>query len=165
MSAQQTAKDAAIFEQQPPLRSLGGDELARLLAARDHGVLATNGRRGFPHLSTVLYHLDPDTSTVRISTRADRVKSRNVSADGRAALFVEGPDRWSFVVAEGQAEVSAVSTEPGDATGRELLTIFPQSDPAAEAAFFALQVAEQRVVIRLHVQRLYGDIIELVPSA
>ena len=72
-----------------------------------------------------------------MSTRADRVKARNVLADGRASLYVEGPDRWSFVVAEGEAEVSAVSTEPGDATGRELLTIFPQPDPAAEAAFLA----------------------------
>ena len=165
MTTPLSAKDAAIFEQQPPLRSLAADERADLLAARDHGVLATNGRGGFPHLSTVLYHLDSATSTVRISTRADRVKARNVVADGRAALFVEGPDRWSFVVAEGEAEVSAVSTEPGDATGRELLTIFPQSDPAAEAAFFEQQVAEQRVVIRLHVRRLYGDVIELAPPA
>ena len=61
--------------------------------------------------------------------------------------------------------MSAVSTEPGDATGRELLTIFPQADPAAEAAFLETQVAEQRVVIRLHVRRLYGDIIELAPAS
>ena len=40
--------------------------------------------------------------------------------------------------------------------------MFPQPDPAAEAAFLALQVAEQRVVLRLRVARLYGDIIELV---
>jgi PPOX class probable F420-dependent enzyme len=165
MSASTAAKDEAIFEQQPPLRPLAGDERARLFAARDQGVLATIGRGGIPHLAPVLYHWDPATSTVRMSTRADRVKARNVLADGRASLFVEGPDRWSFVVAEGAAEVSAASTEPGDATGRELLTIFPQPDPAAEAAFFETQVAEQRVVIRLHVRRLYGDIIELAPTS
>ncbi len=67
------------------------------------------------------------------------------------------------MVAEGDVEVSPISTEPGDATGRELLAIFPQADATAEAAFLAEQVAEQRVVMRLHVTRLYGDIIELAP--
>jgi hypothetical protein len=36
-------------------------------------------------------------------------------------------------VAEGDIELSAVSTEPGDETGQELLRIFPQADPEAEA--------------------------------
>ena len=157
MPPSRTAHDTAIFEQQPPLRSLADDERGALLAAREHGVLGTTGRGGFPHLSTVIYHWDPASKTVRISTRADRVKARNVAADGHAALFVEGPDRWSFVVAEGIAEVSAPSTAAGDATGRELLTIFPQPDAAAEAAFLDTQVAEERVVIRLQVTRLYGD--------
>jgi PPOX class probable F420-dependent enzyme len=158
-----TEKDIAIFEQQPPLRSLRGDEREALLAASDHGVLATNGRAGTPQLSTVIYHWDATERTVRISTRVTRAKARNIARDGRAALFVQGPDRWSFVVAEGPAEVSLVSTTPGDATGRELLGIFPQPTPEAEQAFLATQVAEQRVVIRLHVERLYGDIIELDP--
>jgi len=57
-----------------------------------------------------------------------------------------------------------VSTIPGDATGRELLTVFPQSDDAATEAFLTEQVTEQRVVIRLRVERLYGDIIEPAAS-
>jgi hypothetical protein len=96
-----------------------------------------------------------------MSTRAGRVKARNVARDEHAALYVEGPDRWSFVVAEGRAEVSPPSVEPGDATGLELLGVFPQPDAASTAAFLATQVAEQRVVLRLHVERLYGDIIDL----
>jgi PPOX class probable F420-dependent enzyme len=162
MSSDRTAKDQAIFEQKPPLRSLSADERTALLTARDHGVLATIGRSGFPQLSTVLYAWDPATGIARISTRADRAKARNLVHNAHAALFVEGPDQWSFVVAEGHAELSPVSTQPGDATGLELLAIFPQPDPSAEAAFLELQVAEQRVVIRHHVTRLYGDIIELV---
>ena len=89
-----------------------------------------------PQLSTVLYSWDPAAGIARISTRADRAKARNVAADAHTALFVEGPDQWSFVVAEGEAELSAVSTTPGDATGVELLGLFPQPDPTAEAAFF-----------------------------
>jgi len=158
-----SVKDHAVFEQQPPLRPLADDERAAHLAAREHGVLATVGQGGFPHLSTVIYAWDPAVAVVRISTRAGRVKARNAAADPHGSLFVEGPDRWSFVVAEGELEVSPVSAEPGDATGRDLLDLFPQPDAAAEAAFLAQQVAEQRVVLRLHVRRLYGDIIELTP--
>ena len=156
-------KDAAVFEQRPPLRSLGEDERLAHLAARDSGVLATVNADGYPQLSTVIYAWDPDAGLIRISTRAHRAKAKNAARDPHAALFVEGPDRWSFVVAEGDVEVSPISTEPGDATGRELLAIFPQADATAEAAFLTEQVAEQRVVMRLHVTRLYGDIIELAP--
>ncbi len=159
-----TEKDNAIFEQRPPLRSLRDDERLAHLAARTTGVLATVNARGYPQLSTVIYAWDPGAALVRVSTRADRAKAKNVARNEHAALFVEGPDMWSFVVAEGTAEISPVSSEPGDATGRELLGIFPQADEAAEAAFFAEQVAEQRVVIRLRVDRLYGDIIELAAA-
>lgn len=96
-----------------------------------------------------------------MSTRFGRVKATNIARDEHAALYVAGPDRWSFVVAEGRAEVTAPSLEPGDATGLELLGLFPQPDDPATAAFLATQVDEQRVVLRLHVERLYGDIIDL----
>jgi PPOX class probable F420-dependent enzyme len=153
-------KDQAIFEQKPPVRALADDERLVHVAAQTDGVLASVSAKGFPHLSTVIYAWDPDARLIRISTRANRVKAKNVARNGHAALYVQGPDRWSFVVAEGDAELSPVSTEPGDATGRELLAIFPQPDAAAEAAFLAEQVVEERVVIRLYVARLYGDIIE-----
>lgn len=158
-----SAKDAAIFEQRPPKRALGSDELVAHLTARTIGVLATVNANGYPHLSTVIYAWDPNARLIRISTRANRAKSKNAASDHHAALFVEGPDTWSFVVAEGDVELSPTSTEPGDATGRELLGIFPQADSAAEAAFLEEQVAEERVVIRLHANRLYGDIIEPSP--
>jgi PPOX class probable F420-dependent enzyme len=155
-----TDKDAAIFEQQPPMRRLRDDERERILRERDQGVLATVSPSGFPHLAPVLFSWDPAERTVRISTRAGRVKAVNLAGNAHAALHVDGPDRWSFVVAEGRGEVSPVTTEPGDATGRELLSMFPQADAAAEAEFLDTQVAEQRVVLRLRVSRLYGDIIE-----
>jgi PPOX class probable F420-dependent enzyme len=154
-------KDAAIFEQQPPKRPLDESELLTHLTSRNMGALATINSNGFPHLSTVIYAWDPDASVLRISTRANRAKAKNAARDQHGALFVEGPDKWSFVVAEGTTDVSSVSTEPGDETGQELLRIFPQVDPEAVARFLAVQVAEQRVVIRLHVSRLYGDIIEV----
>ena len=155
-----TDKDAAIFDQQPPLRKLRDDERERFLRRRDQGVLATVSPSGFPHLAPVLFSWNPAERTVRVSTRAGRMKAVNLAGNPHAALHVDGPDRWSFVVAEGLGEVSPVTTEPGDAVGVELLSMFPQADAAAQAEFLATQVAEQRVVLRLHVSRLYGDIIE-----
>lgn len=101
---------------------------------------------------------------IRVSTRSDRVKVRNIARNPSAALAISGPDRWSFVVAEGDAEVSPESTEPGDPTGLELLGLLPQPDADAERVFLDRQVAECRVVIRLHATRIYGDIIELANS-
>jgi PPOX class probable F420-dependent enzyme len=159
-----TENDTAIFDQQPPLRQLRDHERERLLRERDQGVLATVSPSGFPHVAPVLFDWDPVERIVRMSTRAGRVKALNLASNAHAALHVDGPDRWSFVVAEGRGEVSPVTTEPGDATGRELLSMFPQVDAAAEAEFLATQVVEQRVVLRLRVTRLYGDIIEIAPG-
>jgi hypothetical protein len=90
-------------------------------------VLASVRRSGHPHLSTVLYHWDPKERVLRISTTADRLKVRQLRHDPHATLHVTGPNVWSFAVAvaiaEGEAEVSGVTTMPGDAIGRELLAL------------------------------------------
>ncbi|TYB57416.1 PPOX class F420-dependent oxidoreductase [Nonomuraea sp. PA05] len=150
----------------PAPRILADDELTRLLGDQQFGALATVKRSGHPHLSTVLYHWEPRERIVRISTTADRLKARHVRANPRVALHVNGPDVWSFAVAEGDAEVSEETTEPGDAIGRELLALTPGfEDPAEEAAFLRQLVDERRVVIRLHVSRLYGTALDISAQA
>jgi hypothetical protein len=100
-----------------------------------------------------------------VSTTAGRLKARQLAANPHAALHVAGPDVWSFAVAEGEAEVSEPSTVPGDAVGRELLSMVPLfADPAAEEAFLAQQAAERRVVIRLRVTRLYGTALDIAQA-
>ncbi|MFI6511954.1 TIGR03618 family F420-dependent PPOX class oxidoreductase [Streptosporangium sp. NPDC050855] len=146
----------------PAPRALTDQELVNLLGEQQFGVLATVGRSGHPHLSTVLYHWDPDERVVRISTTNDRLKARRLRDDPRLALHVNGPDVWSFAVAEGDAEVSEMTTTPGDAIGRELLALTPGfEDPAQEAAFLGQAVRERRVVIRLRVSRLYGTALDI----
>lgn len=146
----------------PAPRVLTWPELSRLLREQQFGVLANVRSTGHPHLSTVLYRWDEDTRTVRVSTTAERLKSRLVRANSRAALHVQGPDVWSFAVAEGEAEVSEATTAPGDAVGRELLSLTPGfEDPADEAAFLEQLVAEHRVVIRIRVSRLYGTALDI----
>ncbi|MFI1781824.1 PPOX class F420-dependent oxidoreductase [Streptomyces rubiginosohelvolus] len=148
--------------QRPGPRALSGEALSGLLARQQFGTLATNKRSGHPHLTTMVYSWDPEARIVRFSTTADRVKTKHLRRDPRAALHVPGGDVWSFAVAEGEAEVSGATTEPGDAVGRELLAMVPDAGrPEDEAAFFEELVAERRVVIRLKVDRLYGTALDV----
>lgn len=133
--------------------------LAALLKDRDLGVLATLKRDGRPQLSNINYHFDADRRLVRISVTADRAKTRNLARDPRASLHVSAPDGWSWAVAEGTAELSAVAADPHDATVEELVGVYrdirgehPDWDDYRRA-----MVADGRVVVRLHVERLYGQ--------
>jgi PPOX class probable F420-dependent enzyme len=146
----------------PPPRVLADDALSALLGEQQFGVLATNKRSGHPHLTTMLYRWDPAARIVRFSTTADRVKVKQLRNDPRAALHVSAPDHWSFAVAEGEAEISAVTTTPGDATGKELLSMLPiDAQTGLGQAFFDQLVAERRLVIRLRVSRLYGTALDV----
>ncbi|WP_188187025.1 TIGR03618 family F420-dependent PPOX class oxidoreductase [Nonomuraea sp. SYSU D8015] len=141
----------------PGPRSLTDDELSLLLGQQRFGALATHKSSGHPHLSTVLYRWDPGQRVVRISTIADRLKVRQLHKEPRCALYVTSDDFWSYAVAEGDAELSPVTTEPGDEVGRELLAMQAGlADPADEGAFLRQMVDDRRLVIRIRVSRLYG---------
>ncbi|MBL1065886.1 TIGR03618 family F420-dependent PPOX class oxidoreductase [Streptomyces sp. 7-21] len=142
---------------EPVPRTLTDGELSAVLSAHRFGVLAAVRRTGHPHLSTVVYQWDPAARLLRVSSTASRVKTRLLRRDPHAALHVAAADHMTFAVAEGLAEVSPPTTTPGDATGRELLPLLGLSgDPDEEAAALEKLVAEERVVLRLRVDRLYG---------
>ncbi|MBD2896362.1 F420H(2)-dependent reductase [Actinomadura sp. RB99] len=146
--------------QGPGPKPVGEDDLARLLGEQQFAVLATTKKSGHPHLSTVVYTWDAAERIARISTTAGRAKVRQIRADPRAALHASAPDHLSFVVAEGRAELSGISEKPGDDAGRELLAMTPGfPDPADERAFLEQMVKDRRLVIRLHVDRLYGTVL------
>ncbi|GAA2145419.1 pyridoxamine 5'-phosphate oxidase family protein [Actinomadura napierensis] len=146
--------------QGPGPKPISEDDLARILGEQQFAVLATNRRSGHPHLSTVVYAWDPAERVVRISTTAGRAKVKQIGNDPRAALHASTPDHLSFAVAEGTAELSEISEKPGDATGLELLAMTPGfADPADERTFLEQMVKDERLVIRLHVDRLYGTVL------
>ncbi|WP_328413399.1 PPOX class F420-dependent oxidoreductase [Streptomyces violaceus] len=148
--------------QRPGPRPLSDEALSDLLGKQQFGTLASVKRDGRPHLTTMVYSWDPEARIVRFSTTAERVKVKHLRRDPRAALHVQGGDVWSFAVAEGEAEVSEVTTVPGDAVGRELLGMIPQAaKPEDEDAFLEELVAEHRVVVRLKVDRLYGTALDI----
>jgi PPOX class probable F420-dependent enzyme len=133
--------------------------LVKLLAGRDIGVLATLKRDGRPQLSTINYHFDEGRGLVRISITSDRAKARNLARDPRASLHVGSPDGWSWAVAEGTAELSAVAADPGDAAVEELVAVY--RDISGEHPdwdeYRRVMVEDGRLVVRLHVEHLYGQ--------
>ncbi|NLU76436.1 PPOX class F420-dependent oxidoreductase [Streptomyces sp. HNM0575] len=146
----------------PGPRALSEEALSELLGARHFGVLATNKSSGHPHLTTMVHSWDPEARIVRFFTTADRVKVKHLRRDPRASVHVPGPDVWTFAVAEGEAEVSEITSVPGDAVGREVLAMLPESmRPADERAFLEQLVDERRVVLRLRVERLYGTALDV----
>ncbi|MEU3959330.1 PPOX class F420-dependent oxidoreductase [Streptomyces buecherae] len=145
-----------------PPRTLTDAALSDLLGRQHFGTLATVKRSGHPHLTTMLYRWDPEPRLVRFLTTADRAKVKHLRRDPRAALHVPGGDVWSFAVAEGEAEISEVTTVPGDAVGRELLEVVAKAaKPEDEAEFLERMVEERRVVLRLRVDRLYGAALDV----
>ena len=107
----------------PGAVALSDDALAQLLGAHQMGIWRRTSAVVILSFSTVAYVWDASERTARISTTADRLKVRQLQRDPRAALYVSSRDFMSYVVAEGEAELSAVSTASGDAAGRELLGI------------------------------------------
>jgi PPOX class probable F420-dependent enzyme len=135
------------------------DELRDLLAQAHHGVLVTLKRDGRPQLSNVGHTFDPGTDLLRISVTADRAKTRNLARDPRASYHVASADFWHWAVGEGTAELTPVASDPSDETVEELVEVYravggehPDWDD-----FRATMVRDRRLVVRLRVERVYGQ--------
>jgi PPOX class probable F420-dependent enzyme len=146
--------------QGPGPRALTEEEATRILGGQQFGVLATLKRSGQPHLASMVFTWDPEERIIRIPSVVGRIKVRHLLKDPRATFQVQGETVLSYAVAEGEAEVSEVTAEPGDAIGRELLPLFGITDPADETEFFERMVRDQRLVIRLRVSHLYGTALD-----
>ncbi|MEU2348988.1 PPOX class F420-dependent oxidoreductase [Modestobacter sp. NPDC049651] len=132
--------------------------LLAFVAAHRWGVLATLKRDGRPQLSNVGYSWDD--GLLRISVTADRAKTRNLLADPRASLHVTSPDFWSWVVAEGTAELTPPCADPDDATADELVAYYRgvSGEHPDWAEFRRAMVAERRLVVRLRPTHAYGQV-------
>jgi PPOX class probable F420-dependent enzyme len=136
---------------------VGAEErLRQLLHDQSRGVLITLKGDGRPQSSNIIYAADGDR--IRISVTADRAKTRNLQRDPRANLHVSAPDFWAYVVAECTASVGVPAGSPDDDTVEALIQLYrdlsgehPDWDDYRRA-----MVAEHRLVLTLHVERLYG---------
>jgi PPOX class probable F420-dependent enzyme len=140
-------------------------ELLDLIGNRREGILAGVTRQGYPHLTNIRYVWDPGRRIARVSTTADRVKGRIFRRDPHAALHVPGDHFFSYAVAECDAELSDVATRPGDDASRELLEVHSAFyDNLDEDEFYAQMVEARRLVVRLHVRRVYGVLLDRPPG-
>ncbi|MET8360568.1 PPOX class F420-dependent oxidoreductase [Micromonospora sp. NPDC005171] len=132
--------------------------LTDLVAGHSMGVLATIKRDGRAQLSTVLYSFDRDAGLIRVSVTDGRAKTANLRRDPRASFHVSSQDGWAYAVVEGRAELTPPAAGLGDDTVEELVALYrglsgehPDWDEYRQA-----MVDEGRIVLRLHVERLYG---------
>jgi PPOX class probable F420-dependent enzyme len=141
-------------------------EPADIIAATSKGVLATVKRDGHPQLSNIFYLWDAAEQVARITTTADRVKARVLRRHPAAALYVSGAHFYQWAVAEGDAEVSDVTTSPGDEVAQELVPLYETFMGTHDLdALYARLIEEKRLVIRLRVTRIYGMALEQDPTA
>ncbi|MEU0550910.1 PPOX class F420-dependent oxidoreductase [Micromonospora sp. NPDC005979] len=132
--------------------------LTDLVAGRSMGVLATIKRDGRPQLSTVVYSFDPAAGLIRVSVTDGRAKTANLRRDPRASFHVSSEDGWAYAVVEGRAELTATAADVDDATVEELVGLYRslRGEHPDWAEYRSAMVAEQRLVLRLHVERIYG---------
>ena len=132
--------------------------LLDLLREHRTGALVTLKKDGRPQLSNVSFAYDDASRTIRVSATHDRAKTKNLRRDPRASFYVTTPDLGAYLVAEGDAEITAVAADPHDATVDELVEVYraiagehPDWDE-----YRAAMVTDGRLVIRLRVERAYG---------
>ncbi len=139
---------------------MSDSDLQSLLADNHAGVLVTLKSDGRPQLSNVNHTYDPDQRLLRVSITADRAKSKNLSRDPRASYHVTSPDFWKWAVADGDAELTPIATDPHDATVQELIEVYRaiggREHPDWDE-YRAAMVRDQRRVVRLHVTHVYGQ--------
>jgi PPOX class probable F420-dependent enzyme len=121
------------------------------------GVLATSKADGRPQLSNIMFAVGAD-GLVRISVTATRAKTGNIRRDPRVSLHVTESDFWSYVVIEGEAELTPVAADRRDATVDELVDLYRdlQGEHPDWDEYRAAMVADERLVVRLHPSRAYG---------
>ncbi|WNI21076.1 PPOX class F420-dependent oxidoreductase [Streptomyces sp. ITFR-16] len=135
------------------------EALLGLFSENDGGVLVTLKQDGRPQLSNVNHFYYPDEHIVRVSITEGRAKTRNLRRDPRASYHVTSQDRWAWTVADGTAELSPPAADPGDDTVAELIGLY--RDVKGEHPdwddYRAAMVRDRRVVLRLHVEHVYGQ--------
>lgn len=141
------------------------ERMLKMLGEQTQGVLVTIRQDGRPQLSNILYAWDREHRLARISTTEDRAKARNLRRDPRASLYVAGNHFFSYVVADGDAELLGPTTAPGDEAGRELLQVHNGFNGSLDAeAFFQQMIEDRRLVVRLRVSRTYGLVMDTPPG-
>ena len=130
-----------------------------LLSESRIGVLATLRADGRPQLSPVTPYYDRDAGIIYVSIVEGRAKTVNLRRDPRAALEVTSADGWAWATADGTAELIGPGTDPHGPEVEALVGYYRSA--AGEHPdwdeYRAAMVADRRVLLALHVERVYGQ--------
>lgn len=136
------------------------EQLWQIVAGGCNGILATINPDSTPQLSNIYYLSDLELREVRFSTTSARIKGRNLLRDPRATIHVAGPDFFNFAVVTGTVSV-AVPEKPDDDAVDALFEIHSGLGAVSERDGFGREMlANHRVAVRLHVERIYGQILD-----
>ena len=136
------------------------EALWKIVSSERNGILATIGEDGIPQLSNIYFLSDASTRLIRFSTTTDRVKGRNLLRDPRASLHVAGSNFFNFAVVAGSTS-SAVAQDPDDDAVEKLFEIHTELGAASERAGFGEEMlANHRMAVELHVEHIYGQILD-----
>ena len=91
-------------------------------AQHKNGVLITIRADGRPQSSDIVYAYDDGTFLISITD--DRAKTKNMRRDPRVVLHITDVAAWSYLAFDATAELSPVTTEPGDAASDLLVKLY-----------------------------------------
>lgn len=133
-------------------------QLWELIGTTGRGVVVALKRDGRPQLSNVDYVADAGGGLIRFSTTDGRAKVHNLRRDPRASFYVSKPNGGAYAVAEATAELTPAAAAQDDATVEELVDVYRrvQGEHPDWQEYREVMVADGRLVVRLHVERLYG---------
>jgi PPOX class probable F420-dependent enzyme len=144
------------------VRAMELSEAMDFVRTERQGVLTTIRRDGRPQLSNIIYAVDA-AGSMRISVTASRAKTRNLTRDPRASLYVCRENFWAYAVVDGSAELTPVAADPHDATVDELVDLYRalagEHDDWDD--YRAAMVRDGRLVLRINPTSAYG----MLPSA
>lgn len=133
------------------------EQALALVAGQRVGVLVTLRGNGRPQTSLVVYAVRD--RQIRVSLTEDRAKTKNLRRDPRATLHASTADMSAWAAVEGTAELSAVTTTPGDEAGRALAELYVDiagSEHPDWDEYYRAMVEERRLVLTLSLTHGYG---------
>lgn len=129
-----------------------------LIADTKIGILATIKSSGLPQLSPVTAVYNRDTDTIFVSMTEGRAKTANLRRDPRAAIEFTSPDGYTWATAEGSVALTGPSTDPHGPETDALVEYYRlgAGEHPDWQEYRDVMVADRRVLMTLHVERVYG---------
>lgn len=128
------------------------------LSDHKHGVLMTIKPDGRPQASNIVYAAFD--GAVHVSVTETRAKTVNLRRDPRASLHVTTGDFRHWVVVEGKARLSEITTRPDDEPAALLRQVYEAiAGPHPDwDDFDRAMIEDRRLVVSMDVERAYGSL-------